>query len=92
MKKAATQCGGSRDSRNNSLVHTKRLMEQVKDSGCLTSKKVVITMERTPMFIAALSTIAKTWKHPKCPSTDKWTKQIWYIYTMEYYSTIKRMK
>ena len=43
-------------------------MEQVKDSGCLMSKKVVITMERTPMFVAALSTIAKTWKHPKCPS------------------------
>ena len=65
MKKAATQCGGSRGSRNNSRVHTKGLMEQVKDSGCLMSKKVVITMERTPMFVAALSTIAKTWKHPK---------------------------
>ena len=42
------------------------------------------------MFIAALFTIARTWKHPKCPSTDKWIKKMWYIYTMEYYSAIKR--
>ena len=42
------------------------------------------------MFIAALFTIARTWKQPKCPSTDKWIKKISYIYTMEYYSAIKR--
>ena len=42
------------------------------------------------MFIAALFTIAKTWKQPKCPLTDEWIKKMWYIYTMEYYSTIKR--
>ena len=41
------------------------------------------------MFIAALFTIAKTWKQPKCPSTDEWIK-MWYIYTMEYYSAIKK--
>ena len=41
------------------------------------------------MFIAALFTIATTWKQPKCPSTDKWIK-MWYIYTMEYYSGIKK--
>ena len=41
------------------------------------------------MFIAALFTIAKTWKQPKCPSTDEWIKKMWYIYTMEYYSAIK---
>ena len=41
------------------------------------------------MFIAALFTIAKTWKQPKCPSTNDWLKKIWYIYTMEYYSAIK---
>ena len=39
----------------------------------------------TPMFIAALSTIAKVWKEPKCPSMDEWIKKMWYIYTMEYY-------
>ena len=42
------------------------------------------------MFIAALSTIARSWKQPKCPSTDEWIKKMWHIYTMEYYSTIKR--
>ena len=44
----------------------------------------------TPMFIAALFAIAKTWKQPKCPSTDEWIKKMWYIYTMEYYSAIKK--
>ena len=41
------------------------------------------------MFIAALFTIAKTWKQPKCPVTDEWIKKMWYIYSMEYYSAIK---
>ena len=50
----------------------------------------------TPMFIAALSTIAKSWKEPKYPSTDEWIKKMWcvhvcvYIHTMEYYSAIKK--
>ena len=42
------------------------------------------------MFIAALFTIARIWKQPRCPLTDKWIKEIWYIYTMEYYSATKR--
>ena len=42
------------------------------------------------MFIAALFTIARTWKQPKCPSTEEWIKKMWYVYTMEYYSAIKR--
>ena len=42
------------------------------------------------MFIAALLTITKTWKQPKCPLTDEWIKRMWYIYTMEYYSAIKK--
>ena len=42
------------------------------------------------MFIAALFTIARTRKQPKCPSTEEWIKKMWYIYTMEYYSAIKR--
>ena len=42
------------------------------------------------MFIAVLFTIAKTWKQPKCPSTDEWIKKMWYIYTMEYFSAIKK--
>ena len=44
----------------------------------------------TPMFIAALSTIAKAWKEPKCPSMDERIKKMWYTYTMEYYSAIKK--
>ena len=44
----------------------------------------------TPMFIAALFTIAKIWKQPKCPSVDEWIEKMWYIYTMEYYSAIRR--
>ena len=42
------------------------------------------------MFIAVLFTIARTWKQPNCPSTDEWIKKLWYIYTMEYYSAIKK--
>ena len=42
------------------------------------------------MFIATLFTIARTWKQPKCPSTEEWLKKMWYVYTMEYYSAIKR--
>ena len=44
------------------------------------------------MFIAALFTIVKTRKQPKCPLTDEWIKKIWYIDTMEYYSAVKRTK
>ena len=44
----------------------------------------------TPIFIAVLFTIARTWKQPICPSADKWIRKLWYIYTMEYYSVIKR--
>ena len=46
----------------------------------------------TRRFIAALFTIAKTWKQPKCPLTDEWIKKMWYINTMEYYSAIKKNK
>ena len=42
------------------------------------------------LFIEALFTIARTWKQPICPSTNEWIKKLWYIYTMEYYSAIKR--
>ena len=42
------------------------------------------------MFIAALFTKARTWKQPRCPSTDEWIEKLWYIYMMEYYSATKR--
>ena len=44
----------------------------------------------TPMFIAALFIIARTWKQPRCPSADEWIRKLWCIYTMEYYSAIKK--
>ena len=56
-------------------------------------EKTIIQKEScTIMFIAALLTIAKTWKQPKCPSTEEWIKKMWYIYTMEYWSAIKGLK
>jgi hypothetical protein len=44
----------------------------------------------TPMFIAVLFTIAKLWKQPRCPTTDEWIKKMWYLYTMEFYSAMKK--
>ena len=44
----------------------------------------------TPVFIAALFTIARTWQQLSCPSADEWIRKLWYIYTMEYYSAIKK--
>ena len=43
-----------------------------------------------PVFIAALFITARTWKQPRCPSADEWIRKLWYIYTMEYYSAIKK--
>ena len=54
-------------------------------------EKIIIQKDTcTPTFIAALFTIARTWKQPKCPSADEWIKKEWHIYTMEYYSAIKK--
>ena len=54
-------------------------------------EKTVNEKETRPtVFTAALFTISRTWKQPKCPSTDEWIKKMWHIYTMEYYSAIKR--
>ena len=54
-------------------------------------EKTIIQKEScTTMFIATLLTIARTRKQPKCPSTDEWIKKMWHIYTMKYYSAIKR--
>ena len=56
-------------------------------------KKTIIQKEsQTTTFIAALFTVARTWKQPKCPSSDEWIKKMWHIYTMEYYSAKKGNK
>ena len=58
--------------------------------GIYPEKTVIQKDTCTPMFTAALFTIARSWKQPKCPSTDEWIKKMWYIYIIEYYSAIKR--
>ena len=60
--------------------------------GIYPEKTIIHKDTCTRMFIAALFTIDRSWKQPKCPSTDKWIKKMSYIYTMEYYSAIKRNK
>ena len=58
--------------------------------GIYPDKTIIWKDTCTPMFIEALLTIAKTWKQPKCPSTDEWMKKMWYIYTMKYHLPIKK--
>ena len=58
--------------------------------GIYPEKTIIQKDTCSPMFTAALFTIARWWKQPKCPSTDDWIKKMWYIHTMEYYSAIKR--
>ena len=58
--------------------------------GIYPEKTIIQKDTCTRMFIRALFTIARSWKQPKCPSTDEWIKKLWDIYTMEYYSAIKR--
>ena len=58
--------------------------------GIYPEKTIIRKDTCTPMFTAALFTIAKTWKQPECPKTEEWIKKMWYLYTMEYYSAIKK--
>ena len=58
--------------------------------GIYPEKTIIQKESRTTVFTAALFTIARIWKQPKCPSTDEWIKKMWHIYTMEYYSATKR--
>ena len=58
-------------------------------SSFLRNLQAVLHSDTTPMFIAALFIIVRTWKQPRCPSADEWVRKLWYIYTMEYYSAIK---
>ena len=65
-------------------------MIQQSHSLAYTLRKPKLKRTHVPVFIAALFTIARTWKQPRCPSTDEWIKTLWYIHTMEYYSAIKK--
>ena len=55
-----------------------------------TPRKTELKETCIPVFIKALFAIARTWKQPRCPSEDEWIRKLWYIYTMEYYSAIKK--
>ena len=65
-------------------------MTQQPTTGIYPEKTIIQKETCTTVFIAAVFTIARTWNQPKCPSTDEWIKKMWHIYTMEYYSAIKR--
>ena len=52
--------------------------------------EIFVYVTCTPVFIIALFIIARTWNQPRCPSADEWIRELWYIYTMEYYSAIKK--
>ena len=65
-------------------------MTQQSHSWEYTLRKPKLKKTCIPLFTAALFTIARTWKQPRCPSTDEWIKELWYTYTMEYYAPIKR--
>ena len=65
-------------------------MTQPSQCWAYTPRKPELKQTCTPMFITALFTIARTWKQPRYPSADEWIRKLWYIYTMEYYSAIKR--
>jgi len=58
--------------------------------GIHTKETRIETDTCTPLFIAALFTVARTWKQPRCPSADEWIRKLWYICKMEYYSAIKK--
>ena len=62
------------------VLHNRRSHDNERPAHC---------SEEWPLLTAALFTIARTWKQPKCPLTDEWIKKMWHIYTMEYYSAIK---
>ena len=58
--------------------------------GIHTKETRIVRDTCTPVFIVTLFTIARTWTQPGCPSADKWIRKLWYIYTMKYYSAIKK--
>ena len=58
--------------------------------GIHTEETTIETDTCTPMFIAALFIVARTWRQPRCPPADEWIRKLWHIYTMEYYSAIKK--
>ena len=79
------QCGDSLKNWNQNCH-----MTQQSHCWAYTLRKPELKETCTRMMITALFTIARTWKQPRCPSADEWIRKLWYIYTMEYYSAIKK--
>ena len=65
-------------------------MTQQSHGWAYTQRKPELKETCTPAFMTALFTTARTWKQPRCPSADEWIRKLWYIYTMEYYSAVKK--
>ena len=65
-------------------------MTQQSHCWAYTPRKPELKEIHVPMFIVALLIITRAWKQPRCPSADEWIRKLWYIYTMEYYSAIKK--
>ena len=72
------------------MLKKKEYLDHVVVLGIYLEKTIIQKETCTTVFIAALCTIARTWNQPKFPSTDEWIKKMWHIYTVEYYSAIKR--
>ena len=86
-----TQCSQKKKKKNKKTLKIQLSYDPVIPLLGIYPEKTIIQKETcTTMFTAALFTIARTWKQPKCPLTDEWIKKMWHIYTMEYYSAIKR--
>ena len=74
----------------NHKLESRLLSEAIPLLGIHTEETRIDRDTCTPMFIAALFIIARTWKQPRCSSADEWIRKLWYIYTMEHYSAIKK--
>ena len=80
----------SRQLQRSSQTEEERSQPAIPFLGIYPDKTLIQKDTYTPVLIAALFTIARTWKQPKCPPTNEWIKKMWYIHTMEYYSAIKK--
>ena len=75
------------------MLHEDRTIKsgnKLQKASVIHTKETRFERDTTPMFIATLFIIARTWKQPRCPSADEWIRKLWYIYTMKYYSAIKK--
>ena len=84
--------GGNAATMENSMAVVQKMKRRttIRCTNSTPEETIIQNNTGTSVFLAALFTVAKTWKQPRCPSTDEWIKKMWYIYAMEYYSIIKK--